>query len=239
MSESHPAFAMAETDIDDVELEDDDIQEKSVEELVDEAGSEAREAIESFEEVPGDGGAELDKADPNSGDEIEVPGKEVDTDEELIKRVGMGHFDVDTGPTEAEQQLDELAEKSDEVEPALREEDVDPRTYVTDTFAKTAPESDEDDVAKVADMDPQEQAEHLAKEVAEVVDVSNIAEKAADLPRSNDDVAKVAKQSTYKEITKFVEAVYEDDEIDKSVLETVRSKFVTRAGRTAKVLSAS
>lgn len=234
-------MAMAEMDLGEVELEEDDLQEKSVEELANEYGSEAEEVTEEIDLTSGPvtSGGDVEKADVSPGGSIEVPDSEVDTDEELIKRTGMASFGIDSSPTEDEVALAELRkseERGEEIEAGLRE-DTDVQSYVTDTFAKTHGD-DGEEIARVSEMNKAEQAEHLAEEVAEVVDVDKIAERAANLPKTTENCQKTAESAVYEEITKFAEAMYDEGEISTEALKAVRDRFVTRAGRVAKVLSA-
>lgn len=243
-TEEHPAKAMAKMDLDDVEIEDDDVHEKSMDELTKEYGQEARDVageIDLTSDPAIGGGSDLEESDVSPGGSVDVPTNEVSDDESLIKRTGMARFDVDSGPTEDEKALAELSkaeQAGEEVEAGLRE-DFDTQSYVTDTFAKAHGEDSGEVVEDVSEMNKADQAEHLAEQIAESVDVDKIAKRAANLPKTTEQSKEAAEQAVYEEITKFAKTMYSEGEIAKDALEAVRDRFATRAGRVAKALSAA
>lgn len=229
--------------IEDVELEDDELEEKSFEELVKDRREQTQEALQQYRESVGteDGEETTEKSEDAESDSerivstIEEP--TVETDGDLIKYTGIARMDVDiTDPDE--EALNELIKEAEHgeveagMERGLSENPVfdslqDGTQHLTESVEKTE---------MVPDMEPSKQAAALAKETTEDLNIGNIVKNAAELPKSPSGVREEVYETVYTEITKYVRTMYGASSINNSVLKSVREKIATDAANRACVL---
>lgn len=227
--------------IEDVELEDDEIDEKSYEELVKERRQNDAEALQSYRDATPDdseeeSSSEVEKSDTESLSESVVV-DDPKTDGELIKRTGVAMMDVDVTDPDDEAMRDLIQQKregKDEIGFESEEKSIDPvldsiqngTHEVREEFEKEAP---------LPEMEPTEQAAALAKEAQADLNIDSIVEEAADLPKSASSVRDQVYEKVYGDITKFVRTIYSESEINTQVLKTVRDKIATDAANRAMV----
>jgi hypothetical protein len=229
--------------IEDVELEDDELEEKSYDELVQERRERKAKAIQQYREATGtsDEGDTTEKSEDAeaSSDSLSatVSDPTVEDDGDLIKMTGIAHMDVDMSDpdTEALNDLIKQAERG-EVEAGMERGVSDDPVFdsiesgtrtVTDRFEKEVP---------LPDMEPARQAKALAKESADAINLDGIVKDAAELPQSPTSVHDTVYEKVYGEITKFVRTMYGASAVDNDVLKMVREKMATDAANRALVL---
>lgn len=229
--------------LDDVELEDDELEEKSFEELVKERRRNTAEAVQEYREATGvaDEGETTEKSEAShtSSDATSatVSDPTVENDGDLIKYTGVAHMDVDTTDPD-EEALNELIRQAerDEIEAGMERGVSDDPVHdaiesgtrtLTDRFEKEKP---------LPQMEPGRQATALTKESADAINLNGIVKDAAELPQSPSSVHDTVYEKVYGEITKFVRTMYGASAVDNAVLKAVREKMATDAANRALVL---
>lgn len=229
--------------VEDVELEDDELEEKSFEELVKERRAQTHEAIEQYREATGvsDEGNITEKSEDSEDGTGEltatVSDPEVRDDGDLIKYTGIAHMGVDSTDPD-EEALNDLIKDAerDEIDVGMERGVSDDPVYdsiesgtrsVTEEYEKDQP---------VPEMDPFDQATTLAKEATEDLHIDSIVEDAADLPKSPSAVRDEVFEKVYSEITKYVRTMYGMSEIDNQAIKSVRETIATDAANRARVL---
>lgn len=228
--------------IEDVELEDEQLEEKSYEELVKERRTNTQEAVRQYREAvssagEGDSSNELEKSDTEAaGGSNGVEFGPAQTDGEIIKRTGIARLGVDTTDEDDEAMRDLIKQaRHDEVQIGFENESSgDPAFDAIQKGTSSVRESFERDIP-LTQLPSDEQASTLAKEAAEDIDLETLVKNAADLPKSPGAVREQVYERVYTDITKFVRTIYSEAEVDKDVLNTVREKIATDAARRAMV----
>lgn len=229
--------------IEDVELEDAEVDEASFDELVKQRQETVHEAVQQYRETVGvaDEGNESDSLKKSDTEQSDGPVETVafehaKTDGDIIKQTGIARLGVDLTDEddEAMQELVKDARHGD-VEVGLRKESSgDPTHDAISKGTQGVRERFERDVP-MTELAPSEQASTLAKEASDDVGVDSLIEEAANLPKSPGAVREQVFEKVYSDITKFVRTFYGESAIDRDVLNTVREKIATDAGRRAMV----
>lgn len=226
--------------IEDVELEDDELEEKSFEELVKERREQTHEAVEEYRKATRstDEGETTEKSEDaeneSDGLSAKVRDPSVETDGDLIKYTGIAQMGVDPEDPD-EEALNDLIKDAErgEIDVGMERGVSDDPVFdsiesgtrsVTDRFEKhkTVPE-----------MAPSEQAVALAKETTEDLNIDGIVKDAANLPKTPSSVRETVYEKVYSEITKYVRTMYGVSSIDNEALKAVRDKIATDAANRA------
>lgn len=242
MSNDNPHISPTDG-IEDVELEDDELEEKSFEELVKERRANDAEAVQQYREATGvsdetAGSSEVEKSDSDStGGPVEtVEVGPAENDGELIKRTGIARLGVDTTDPDEEAMRDLIKEAREDGETEIgfdkEDEDVDPVLSSIQSGTHEVREEFEKEVP-LPEMEPTQQAQALAKEAAEDVNLDAIVKEAAELPKSPSAVRDQVYEKVYSDITKFVRTLYGESAVNTEVLKTVREKIATDAANRA------
>lgn len=231
----------ATADIEDVELEDENLD-KSVDELIEEQQSERSEVVAKwFQDDTTDGAEEdgdpIEKADTDDEDDpLEVTAPR--TDGELIKRVGIAQFGVDTTDPDKEA-LDDLVNKAEFGEVEIGLEGPNTGDAALDAVASAGVPTDlEKESLPIEKLSPEEQATKLASDVVDDLELGKLAEKGAQLHLSPDDIRKRVQSKAAADITKYVDTIYGIDNLNREAFKQVRDRLSTDVGNAAKVRAA-